>query len=67
MFNLACHQTGFKNLKMNLDNLNLVELNHVEKIVIEGGGKVGTLIKIIKKAGHETADFFRGLYDGFTD
>ncbi|WP_016991456.1 hypothetical protein [Flavobacterium sp. ACAM 123] len=52
---------------MNLDNLNLVELNHVEKIVIEGGGKVGTLIKIIKKAGHETADFFRGLYDGFTD
>lgn len=37
MYNLACHLTSFKNLKMDLKNLNLVELNAQEMKEVEGG------------------------------
>jgi hypothetical protein len=49
---------NFKNLKMNLNNLNLVELNAQEVVEVEGGGK-GTWIKKLFDAA--------GVYDAIDD
>lgn len=52
---------------MNLEKTNLIELSHQEMITIEGGGRIKVIIKAVKKAAHEIADFVVGLIDGFKD
>lgn len=49
---------------MNLENLNVVALERQELINTEGGGRIRTLIKILKKAKGHIEDFVEGVYEG---